>query len=389
MGIPLRVLLLEDSEMDAELLLRTLRRENYDVTYRRVDTAAGMRAALHEETWDIVVSDHSMPSFDVLAALELLREFDIDIPFILVSGSIGDEVAAGAMKAGAHDFFLKNRLARLGAAVQRELGEAQVRRERRLATARLAENERLLRRAVQVRDDFLTIASHELKTPLTPLLLQLASAVKLLQTSRDAGAEVPVEHLAERLRKAVAHVERLKTLVDRLLDVTRISSGHLPLAPQPVDLREVIGALVDRLAEGLERSGSRVTLTADSVIGVWDATGIETVVTNLLTNAVKYGEGRPVEVTVTRSDRDATISVNDHGIGIAPEDQERIFERFERAVPLQHYGGFGIGLWVAKRVVEAHGGTISVSSAPGKGSTFVVTLPITPAAPPSGPASGI
>jgi signal transduction histidine kinase len=371
--------------MDAELLLRTLRRENYEVTFRRVDTADGMRAALVEETWDIVLSDHSMPSFDVLSALALLREFDLDIPFILVSGSIGDEIAAGAMKAGAHDFFLKNRLARLGAAVQRELGEAQIRRERSLATARLAENERLLRRAVQVRDEFLTIAAHELKTPLTPLLLQLASAAKLLQTCRDGGQEVPAEPLAERLRKAVAHVERLKTLVDRLLDVTRITSGHLPLAPQPVDLREVIGTLIDRLTESLERSGSRVTLTADSIVGIWDATGIETVVTNLLMNAVKYGEGKPVEVSVTRDERGAVISVNDHGIGIAPEDHERIFERFERAVPLQHYGGFGIGLWVAKRVVEAHGGTISVSSAPGRGSTFVVALPIAPGAPPSAP----
>jgi signal transduction histidine kinase len=371
--------------MDAELLLRALRRENYEVIHRRVDTADGMRAALAEEIWDIVLSDHSMPSFDVLSALALLREFDLDIPFILVSGSIGDEIAAGAMKAGAHDFFLKDRLARLGAAVQRELGEAQVRRERRLATTRLAENERLLRRAVQVRDDFLTIASHELKTPLTPLLLQLASAAKLLQTCRDSGQEVPAEPLAERLRKSMAHVERLKTLVDRLLDVTRISSGHLPLAPQPVDLREVITSLIDRLTESLERSGSRVTLTADSIVGFWDATGIETVMTNLLTNAVKYGEGKPVEVSVTRDTRGAVISVNDHGIGIAPEDHERIFERFERAVPLQHYGGFGIGLWVARRVVEAHGGTISVSSAPGQGSTFIVTLPIPPAAPPSAP----
>ncbi len=376
MGTPLRVLLLEDSELDAELLLRALRRDGYDVESTRVDTAEGMRAALQAQTWDIVVSDHSMPSFDVLGALSLLREFEIDIPFILVSGSIGDETAAGAMKAGAHDFFLKNRLARLGAAVQRELGEAQVRRERRLATARLAENERMLRRAVEVRDDFLTIASHELKTPLTPLLLQLASAAKLVQTCRDAGAEVPAEPLAERLRKAMGHVERLKTLVDRLLDVTRMTSGHLPLSPQPVDLRDLVGGIVDRMGESLERAGCPVTLTAESIVGVWDAAGVETVVTNLLTNAMKYGEGRPIDVTVTREARSAVIAVRDRGIGIAAEDQERIFERFERAVPLEHYGGFGIGLWVAKRVVEAHGGTIRVESAPGKGALFEARLPI-------------
>jgi signal transduction histidine kinase len=376
---PLRALILEDDESDATLLLRALRRDGYDVVHQRVETVNTMRTALIAERWDVVLSDYSMPLLTVQEALDVLHGLGIDIPFIVVSGSVGEESAVGAMKAGAHDFFLKDRLVRLGAAIRRELAEAEVRCERRSAQQKLAESERQLRSAVQVRDDFLLIASHELKTPLTPLLLELASAIKMLRTYN--GGPPPPElslQLERKLVRSVGHVERVRILVERLLDATRMTSGELPLCPVSIDLREVALAVVDRLRDGIERSGSEVRLRAQPVVGFWDAAAIETVATNLVVNAAKYGSGQPIDVVVERDGEAAILAVIDRGIGIAPEDHARIFARFERAVSVEHYGGFGVGLWVVKRIVDAHDGSIEVSSAIGLGSTFRVTLPLAP-----------
>jgi PAS domain S-box-containing protein len=145
MTTPLRVLLVEDREDDALLIARTLKRGGFEMTYRRVETAAGMRAALEEESWDIIISDYSMPAFDGLKALRVLKELEIDLPFVLVSGTIGEDVAVDAMKSGSHDYVMKDNLARLVPAVQRELQEARVRRARRRAEEQL----RKLSRAVE------------------------------------------------------------------------------------------------------------------------------------------------------------------------------------------------------------------------------------------------
>jgi signal transduction histidine kinase len=367
----LRVLIVEDSDAGAAPLVRALRRERYDVSFRRVDTADAMRAALDAAEWDLVVSDHDMPMFSGPEALALLHETELDLPFIFVSGSVGEELAVAAMKAGAHDFFLKDRLAGLGAAVARELREAEIRRERRLAEERLRNSERELRSAVQSRDEFLSIASHELRTPLTPLTLQLQSALRLLrrQTANGDGQE----ELGAKIDSCLRHVERMRMLIGNLLDVTRITSGRMMLARTEQDLRVVVKSVVRRVVEAMRSAEVRIH-APEPVIGFWDEGGLESVVVNLISNAIKYGEGKPIDITVERVGARARLSVVDRGMGIAEEAQSRIFDRFERAVPAEHYGGFGIGLWVVRQVVEAHGGTIRVASRPGKGSTFVVEL---------------
>ncbi len=361
---PLRLLLIEDSELDAELLLRELRGGGYDVTHLRVHTAEAMRAALGQ-AWDVVLCDYHMPRFGAMAALSTLKEAGLDIPFIMVSGTIGEDAAVASLKAGAHDFLLKGRLARLIPAIERELREAQIRRERRQAVEDL-------KLAVQARDEFLAIASHELKTPITALELQLAGGLKLLKER----STVSVENMQSKLALAARQVDRLKLLINNLLDVTRITSGHLTLSRREVDLREVIQRVVSQSQEMMKRSRSELFIHAeDPVVGCWDPVGLEALVNNLLSNAMKFGEGKPIEITAERAGDVARLAVADHGIGIAPEAQQRIFERFERAVSPQHYGGFGIGLWIARQIVEAHGGTIHVSSTEDTGSTFVVSLP--------------
>jgi signal transduction histidine kinase len=236
-----------------------------------------------------------------------------------------------------------------------------------------------LRLAVQARDEFLSIASHELKTPLASIVLQLGAVEKL---TRDGATTVPTTVLAPKFQILARQVDRLRVLVDNLLDVTRITSGRLELARARTELRDVVRSVLVRMEQTIERSGSVVTLVAESsLFGFWDPVRIDTVVVNLLSNAIKYGRGRPVRIELGAENGRARLTVTDGGIGIPAADRERIFERFERAVPVQHYGGFGIGLWVVRQIVEAHGGSIAVSSTEGQGSVFRVELPLEAAAP--------
>jgi signal transduction histidine kinase len=225
--------------------------------------------------------------------------------------------------------------------------------------------------AVRLRDDFLSVAGHELKTPLSALRLQIQVLGRL---TRDA--ERPLD-LAQRVNKAERTSERLVALVDGLLDVGRITAGQLQLEREEVDLVPLAHDAVGRMTEALGRGGCEVRLLTDATVrGRWDRVRLEQVLGNLLSNAAKYGRGRPVEVRVEAlKEGGARLRVRDEGLGIAPEDQPRIFERFERAVSDPHLKGLGLGLWISREIIDAHGGSIHVDSAPGAGATFTVELP--------------
>jgi len=224
-----------------------------------------------------------------------------------------------------------------------------------------------LRRAVRARDDFLSIAGHELNTPLAALGLQLEGVRRI--TNLDP------ETLRARLDKAIAQVRRLEGLVGELLDVSRISAGRLTLAREPIDLRVLAGNVVERLAPSAARASCPVHLDAAPASGTWDPARLDQVITNLLTNAFKYGAGKAIDVQVGAADGLARLAVRDHGIGVPAEDRERIFRRFERAVSDRHYGGLGLGLWISRQIVEAHGGRIWAEPAGEEGTRFVVELP--------------
>jgi signal transduction histidine kinase len=360
----LRLLVVEDSEDDARLLALEIRRGGYEVEYRRVETAEAMRTALATEPWDAVLCDCVLPQFGALAAIGVACEGGRDLPFIVVSGTVKEETAVEVLKAGAHDFVVKDRLARLIPAIARELKEADVRRERRKALDDL-------KLAVKARDEFLSIASHEIKTPLTALDLQVASALRLVR-----GGSVDGQRLTAKLEKAERQIDRLTGLVNNLLDVTRITSGGLTVEKRTTDLTEIVRERVARARELHAEGATAIIVQAHGpVVGFWDPILLDAVVGNLLSNALKFGADKPVEVTVSAEADVARLIVEDHGIGIDASDQARIFERFERAVPMRHFGGFGIGLWIARLATEAHGGRILVSSTPGTGSTFVIELP--------------
>jgi len=244
----------------------------------------------------------------------------------------------------------------------------------RLSNARL--EQRALERAVQARDEFLSAASHEFRTPLAAALLDLESVMRAAQGG-------PEEHIAKssiapKLQRMKQDFHRFVEIVQGLVDASALRGDHVEFHLEPVDLGEATRSALEHCADELRRAHCDVHLATpdDSVVGQWDRMRIEELVTNLVENAAKFGRTKPIDVTVSRSDGVARLVVRDHGIGVRPEDVPRIFERFERGVPISHYGGFGLGLWIADTIVDAFGGHIDVSSEPGCGTTFTVDLPM-------------
>jgi PAS domain S-box-containing protein len=229
--------------------------------------------------------------------------------------------------------------------------------------------------AVRARDEFLTVASHELRGPLSALELRLTT----LQRASEPGAHdtSSAEQMHSRICAASSQADRLAVLVGELLDVSRITAGKLELSRRTIDLAALARDVAGRFGDEAQKVGSPIEVHADGrVQGQWDPLRLEQVLTNLVSNALKFGGGSPVDVTVGRAGANARLAVRDRGIGIAPEDMERVFQRFGRTAAAATYAGLGMGLYIARQIVEAHGGTIRVESAPGKGSTFVAELPM-------------
>lgn len=229
--------------------------------------------------------------------------------------------------------------------------------------------------AVRARDEFLAVAAHELKTPITALRLHLERV--LHHIARSPAETLPRGLVEASTTPALRQLVRLQQLLDTLLDVSRVSSQRLKLDVTTLDLVETVREVAQRLAVQARASGvePRLELPAEPVILFGDRLRLEQVVSNLLTNAFKYGNSRPVHVRVEEREDSVVLTVRDEGVGIAPGDQARIFNRFERAAGASEADGLGLGLYIVMEIVTAHGGSITVDSAPGQGSTFQVLLP--------------
>jgi PAS domain S-box-containing protein len=232
--------------------------------------------------------------------------------------------------------------------------------------------EEALRKAVVLRDDFLSVASHELRTPLTSLKLEVANLIRLLR--RDDNPVDP--RVTTKVERIDSQSGRLHRLIDELLDVSRIAAGRLELKIEEVDLSQVAEEVRARFLDEAARQGCTLTVqTPPTATGFWDRGRLDQVLTNLVSNAIKYGDGKPIEVTVDVDGDQAVIGVRDHGVGIPPSEHVRIFGRFERAASSRNYGGIGLGLWIVRQIVDALGGQVSVESRPSAGSLFRVSLP--------------
>jgi PAS domain S-box-containing protein len=233
--------------------------------------------------------------------------------------------------------------------------------------------EEALRKAIILRDDFLSVASHELRTPLTSLKLEVANLSRIAQ--RNGGSDTAPKLLAK-VEKIDSQATRLHRLIDELLDVSRIAAGRLELHVEPVDIAQIVNEVGARFSDEAARAGCTIKVNAPNpVVGRWDRGRVDQVITNLVSNAIKYGDCKPVDVSVDTVDDRAVVTIRDRGLGIAAHDHERIFGRFERAASSRNYGGIGLGLWIVKQIIDALGGTVTVESTPGDGSAFTVDLP--------------
>jgi PAS domain S-box-containing protein len=223
------------------------------------------------------------------------------------------------------------------------------------------------RDALRGRDEFLSIAAHEIRGPLTSIHLAVQGLLRGSLT--PAGAQTALEVIEREDR-------RLGGFVDDLLDLGRISTGQLHFDLEEVDLGTVVRDVVSRLTGALAPTGSLTITTGGNLLGQWDRARLDQVVTNLISNAIKYGEGKPIQITANESDGHVVLTVADNGIGIEPSMRSKIFDAFQRAAGVQRYGGLGLGLHIAKTIVNGLGGTITVDSSPGTGATFTVDLPV-------------
>ena len=255
---------------------------------------------------------------------------------------------------------------------------AQLASDTALELAALRQQVADLHEAVRARDDFIAITAHELRNPITPIMGVADMALKAV---RDAGDACPprVVLLLERMQLLAQDFLQRST---RLLDVSRIEAGNLRLAPSATALSALVRSVARKYDAVAARTGSPVELDIeDGATGWMDPLAVEQVIENLLSNALKFGTGKPVTLRLRIEGQLARLDVQDRGIGVPPEQQARLFGRFEQVVA-QHRGtGFGIGLWFANRLVAAMGGRIAVASRVGEGSTFTVALPLAPLEP--------
>lgn len=363
------------------------------VRVHRAESAEQALELLLRHEFALAILDVQMPGMDGFQLAELMRstERTKHIPIVFVSAA-GRELnyAFKGYESGAVDFMQKpldihavrskvsvfvdlyrnrKRLARQLEALERS------RREQEVLLDELRSTKAELEAAVRMRDDFMSIVSHELKTPLNTLILEVQ--LRKLQLGRNNLAAFSEDRLRQMVDKDERQIQSLIRLIDDMLDVSRIRTGKLSIRPSRADLGKLAASVVENFAPQMEASGCTLLFQRpEPIIGVWDEFRIEQVLANLLTNAMRYGAGKPVQVSVSATPEGACIEVCDQGIGISQKSLERIFCQFERAEGSESSAGLGLGLFIAEQIVKAHNGRIQVVSEEGKGALFRVLLPL-------------
>ena len=388
--IEAKVLIVDDLPENL-LALRSLI-QSEDRTVFQASSADEALSLLLEHEFALAILDVKMPGMNGFELAELMRgtEKTKHIPIIFVSAVGRDmDYAFRGYESGAVDFLhkplspfeVRSKVAmfvelyrhRKALSMQLEVVEA-ARREQEALLTELRETQAELQKAVQMRDSFMSIASHELRTPLNGLILDVQlRRLRLEQGRMDAFT-------ADKLREMITRDERqirsLSRLIDDMLDVSRIRTGKLSVRPEPGDLGVLAGNVVEGLAAQFASAGSHIELQVEGPAPVMmDEFRIEQVLANLLTNALRYGGGKPVSVRVGAAGEQVRAEVRDQGIGISEADQQRVFEQFERVSSADAPQGLGLGLFISEQIVQAHGGRIELSSRLGEGSCFSIVLP--------------
>ncbi|MFJ4143127.1 ATP-binding protein [Pseudomonas sp. NPDC089734] len=385
-------LLIVDDLPENLLALEALIKREDRVVFKALSADEALSLLLQHE-FALAILDVQMPGMNGFELAEMMRgtEKTKSIPIVFVSAA-GRELnyAFKGYESGAVDFLhkpldihaVKSKvnvfvdLYRQRKAVKQQVEALeQSRLEQETLLKRLQVTQGELEHAIRMRDDFMSIVSHEVRTPLNGLILE--TQLRKLHLAKDNAAAFTLDKLRGMVERDERQIQSLIRLIEDMLDVSRIRTGKLSIRPNPFDLTELVSQLLENFSAQIAATESTVTLLADEpVIGVWDEFRIEQVVANLLTNALRYGARKPIEMRVYCVDGEARVDVRDQGIGISEENQTRIFQQFERVAANHAVAGLGLGLFISEQIVIAHGGRILVESEEGKGSMFRICLPL-------------
>lgn len=384
---PLRLLIFEDNREDIEMSLRTLRAAGYEFTADVAPTLDELEQRLRTTPYDLILSDYRMPGATGMDAFETMKGLRISIPFILVTGSLGDEKAVACLQQGVSDYVLKDRLVRLPSAVERALNERRLRQERTRAQEALRRSEEQLRQrnhelqrqnqrvqaASRMKSEFLANMSHELRSPLNGII----GFSELLYDGRLGPLGESQKECAGRILNGANHLLRL---ISDVLDLAKIEAGKLEFRPEKVSISRLVAEACDSLAALSEQKDIRIEYQIYPPIeAVLDPARFKQVLYNYLSNALKFtSDGGHVAVkTRPEGSGEFRLEVTDTGIGISQEDMGRLFTDFHQldSGKAKRFQGAGLGLALTRRLVEAQGGRVGVRSILGKGSTFFAVLP--------------
>ncbi|WP_347906039.1 hybrid sensor histidine kinase/response regulator [Pseudomonas purpurea] len=385
-------LLIVDDLPENLLALEALIKREDRMVFKALSADEALSLLLQHE-FAMAILDVQMPGMNGFELAELMRgtEKTKNIPIIFVSAA-GRELnyAFKGYESGAVDFLhkpldihaVKSKvnvfvdLYRQSKAMKLQVEALeQSRREQEILLQKLQATQNELEQAVRMRDDFMSIVAHEVRTPLNGLILE--TQLRKMHLARDNAQAFTLDKMHAMVDRDERQIKSLIRLIEDMLDVSRIRTGKLSIRTSRFDLVQLVENLLQNFAPQVEAAESSVTFTAlQPVEGSWDEFRIEQVVSNLLTNALRYGSKKPIQVTVYAQDGEARVEVRDHGIGISEENQKRIFQQFERVSDKTAAAGLGLGLFISEQIVAAHGGSISVESRINEGALFRVCLPL-------------
>jgi signal transduction histidine kinase len=367
----LRVLLIEDSPSDADIEISELRRNGFEVSADIADMGDEVRKLLAATSYDVILADYNLPNFKGMETIDILREKNLSIPVILVTGALNSETAVECVKQGITDYVLKDHLARLSTSVRRALEETRLRQERARAQEQLAQKVEELARSNCDLEQFAYVASHDLQEP-----LRMVAAYTQLLAERYRGK---LDKDADRyIGYAVEGATRMQALLEDLLAFSRV--GRNGFVRKPIDANVAVNEALRNLTIAVKENGVTVTRGALPTI-VADRVHLVQLFQNLIGNAIKFrGQEAPrITISAEKQGEEWAFSLSDNGIGIASEHRDFIFKMFQRLHTRAEYPGNGVGLAICKKIVERHGGRIWVESELGRGSNFRFTFPATAA----------
>jgi signal transduction histidine kinase len=362
----LHLLIVEDSEDDAELIIHEIRRSGYKCVVQRVEEAAAMCTALENHQWNAVISDFNLPRFSALAALQTVQRTDRDIPFIVVSGTVGEDVAVQMLHAGAHDYIMKDNLRRLVPALERSIRDAAVRRERRQAEEVLTSTLEELQKRNYELDNYVYKVSHDLRAPLCSIL----GLATLARQEDDLGIVKNYVHMIE------SRVNKLDTFIQSILNHSRMLNAEVAI--RPIDVTKLISECLDEFSflPEWEEMNINVHTTGDKIF-YNDEFRVSIVLKNLISNAVKYrnpgASSSQIRFSAAIDGKQAQLTIEDNGIGIDPTYLPQVFDMFFRAT--SRSDGSGLGLYIVKQTIHQIGGKIWVESSLGEWTRFHITIP--------------